>query len=178
MKATAVDQRGMSAPTSMGIRNVVPYTVPTVRLQSLYRCDSGGTEADGGTYYSIRVVPEIYKPDSGTMSDNAVTSLTTQVGASGGQTNLQPDVTTLIGPVLTNPDSAYTILVSVQDRVGVTTVREFLLTGAHHDFVLRYSNGHTHLGIGMAPEVSGLSCDTIQLPAGGKILIGGTVKLS
>ena len=176
LTVTVTDVRGLSASRTVTVSDVTPYSNPYISLQSLFRCDSGGAAADGGEYYSIKVVANYYT----NLSGNEITLLTAKV-KNGTASSISSNVTSILSG-LTNPDSAYTIVVSVQDKVSNVITREFPLAGAHHDFQLLYAGGHTHFGVGMAPASTlngaALSCDTIQLPSGAKIIIGGSVKLS
>ena len=176
LTVTVTDIRGLSASSTVTVSNVTPYSNPYISLQSLFRCDAGGVAADGGAYYSIKLIANYYT----NLSGNDITLLTAKI-KNGTANSISSNVTSILSG-LTNPDSAYTIVVSIQDKVSGVITREFPLAGAHHDFQLLYSGGYTHLGIGMAPAStlngSALSCDTIQLPSGAKIIIGGSVKLS
>ena len=175
---TATDSRALVGTNTLEVKNVVPYTKPSIALQSLYRTDSpsGQTEVEGGEYYAIQVKATVYTR----LSNNRIELLTAGI-KNGTATNITDNVKAWLGG-LTNPDGVYTIVVSIQDRISEVITREFLVSGAHHDFMLLRANGYTHLGIGMAPSatINGvpLNCDTIQLPSGAKILIGGVEKLS
>ena len=163
---TAEDSRGRSAASSKTLTGVLPYTLPTVTVQELARCDAGGNIDGGGAYCRIRAGANIFTELDG----NSVKKFTVRIG--GGQERALTDGVSLILGGELDPNSAYTVTVTVQDQISGEVRRSFRLAGKLRDLVLRRGENGTHLGVGMSPVplVSGCS---IQLPAGGTLLIDG-----
>lgn len=165
----AVDVRRLYGEDSVSVTDVVPYTLPSVVINSAYRCNSQGEETSGGDYWKIRVTATY----STSLSGN---SATLQAGVKNGSMN------TLTSGVMggpfsgtTNPMQAYTIVVTVQDLVSGVIPKEVTLEGQKRDFVLNHDGGYTHLGVGATPigkDYTGYK-DTIEVPHDGLFLMGG-----
>ncbi len=167
---TVTDVRGCTASNTVELTGVVPYTKPYVTVNYCQRCDSLGAEESGGTHYKIRVTAHI---DTG-LTGNSVTLLA--VGFLGEDPRYRHNLTsgTTGGPYsgCDQPNRTYRITVVIKDKISGEVESEYKLPGKQRDFVLSHVGGKTHLGIGTTPGES--NNNTVELPADGDFLIGGT----
>lgn len=164
---TVTDSLGGSNSNSAALNNVLPYVPPSAEIQELGRCDAQGVLQEGGAWYRINAIARIFTDLQG----NAVTKFTACLNGQSTPDNLQSGVTSILGGSM-DATSAYTVTVVVQDRVSGEQQRELRLAGLLRDFVLKRSGNTSHLGIGCTP-VPPSSGSSIQLPAGGKLIIDG-----
>ena len=164
---TVTDSLSGTGSGSAALNEVLPYVPPSAEIQELGRCDAQGALQEGGAYYRINAIARIYTELEG----NAVTKLTACLNGQSTPDDLTSGVTGILGGDM-DAVAAYTVTVTVQDRVTGEQRREFRLAGLLRDFVLKRYGHSSHLGIGCtpAPPQSGSS---IQLPAGGSLIIGG-----
>lgn len=178
---TATDSRGMTGTDAYSLTGVQSYSQPTITIDegATFRCDSEGSKQSGGLFVRVKAAVSY---DTG-ISGNALSFLRFYVEEDGSadKTNLTNNAQS--GPVpLVNPDKddTFHIVVEAKDLIGNIVQKRMQFPGGHRDFVLAnfYSSNEgrrlTALGIGMAPEISQyMSEDTIQLPVGGSVYIGG-----
>lgn len=165
----AVDVRRAYGENTASISGVVAYTRPSVVVNTAYRCNNQGQEESGGEYWKIRVTATY----STSLSGNSVT---VKAGVKNGTMNTLTSGQ-MCGPYsgTTNPLSAYTIVITVQDLVSGVILKEITLEGMQRDFVLNHTGGKTHLGVGLTPLGKDVERDvnTIELPYDGLFLVGG-----
>jgi predicted RNA-binding protein with TRAM domain len=164
---TVTDSLGGTGSGSAALNDVLPYVPPSAEIQELGRCDAQGTLQEGGAYYRINAIARIYTELEG----NAVTKLTACLNGQSTPDNLTSGVTGILGGSM-DAAAAYTVTVTIQDRVTGEQRREYRLAGLLRDFVLKRCGHTSHLGVGCTP-IPPQSGSSIQLPAGGSILIGG-----
>ena len=164
---SVTDSLGGSSSANASVSNVIPYVPPSAELQELGRCDAQGTLQDGGAYYRINATAQIYTD----LPDNAITKFTACLNGQSTPDDLTSGVTSILGGGM-DAATAYTVTVTVQDRVSGEQRREFRLAGLLRDFVLKRYGHSSHLGIGCTPAPTQSGC-SIQLPAGGSLIIGG-----
>lgn len=163
---TVTDSLGGTGSGSAALNDVLPYVPPSAEIQELGRCDAQGALQEGGAYYRINAIARIYTELEG----NAVTKFTACLNGQSTPDDLTSGVTSILGGSM-DAVAAYTVTVTIQDRVTGEQRREFRLAGLLRDFVLKRYGHSSHLGIGCTPtQQSGCS---IQLPAGGSLIIGG-----
>ena len=162
---TATDARGLTGSSTVSISGVIPYVKPTVVIGSIFRCDSLGTADPGGAYFAITVAASYYP-----MTGNSITSLTAGV-KNGTMYPIGNGVQTVVYGTI-NEHSAYTIQATVTDAVGGTTTVETVLRGVDFNVAVKRSDDGTYVGIGMKPQTAN-GPSTVELPAGGRVLIGG-----
>ena len=170
---TATDSRGLTSSQTVSVNNVVPYVRPTIAVSAAdtYRCNSSGTQVDGGTYYRVKATAQMYTTN---LSGNTVHSFTVQIKNSGSAHTITSGTQSSPFSGMSNADSAYTIVFTLQDKVSAAVTLEYRLPGAMHDFMLtRGTDGQgAHASVGMAPSVS-TGKSSIELPEGGRLMIGG-----
>lgn len=180
---TATDTRGLTGTGTVSVTGVKSWTEPTITFNTsdTYRCDSAGAKTEGGAYVRVRVSAAY----STSISNNGLRDLYFYIKEDGTSvthdlTNDSQSAAYALGSP--RPDSTITVVVKCRDKVGDLVTRELQLSGAHQDFALaNYSSASagrrvTALGIGMAPDASVEAAtygDTIQLPAIGRLTIGG-----
>ncbi len=164
---TARDQRGMTATVSVRVTGVVAYTAPSVTVNVAFRCNSEGTELSGGEYWRIRATATI----STELNNNSLKKLTAKI-ENGTEYALISGSTSSPLPGMTNPKSAYKVIVTVQDKVSGEVTKEITLEGLQRNIVWTRSQDGTYMGVGTTPSrTSGKSA--VELPDGGSFLIGG-----
>lgn len=163
------DQRGLSGSNASASVTVIPYTPPSVTVDSdnTYRCSSDGTKSTGGAYYKAKAAATWYSALSGNallefdvrlygeVSGNALTS-GVQSGVLGGSMS---------------PTNNYTLVFTIQDKVSEPVTRSFVLKSIARDVVLKRSGTGTNVGVGTTPT-SYNNKSTVQLPDDGRFLLG------
>ena len=174
---TAKDQRGMEASTSPQDVTVAPYTEPVVNINNAgtYRCDSNGDEADDGTWYRAQADAVITTALG--LTANGLLEFDVRLQGESQGTALTSGTQSAAINGNMNPALAYTLVFTIQDKVIDTPATfTFELRAPNRDMVIHHSAGGTNVGVGCVPTVSsGLS--TVELPAGGKFMIGGVSLL-
>lgn len=164
---TATDRRGLQTQATAGIYGVVAYTPPSVAINLAYRCNSSGVEESGGTYWRIRVTATY----STALSGNSLQKLTAEI-ENGTEYSLISGSTSSPLPGMTNPKSAYKVIVTVRDKVSGEITKEITLEGISRNFVITRSGDGTYVGTGTTPtRTSGPSA--YELPGNGSFLLGG-----
>ena len=165
---TATDSNGQTASKTVSVTGVVPYTAPSITIDPdyTYRCDSGGTKTDGGTYYKVKATANYYS----SLSGNSITTFNVKIG-SGTATALTSGTQSGAISGMTDPTKRYTITLTVQDKVSAAVTRTYVLEGMTRNVVIRRSSGGTYVGVGTTPARSSGVSD-IELPIGGEIFIG------
>lgn len=180
---TATDARGLTGTNTVSVTGVNSWTEPVITFNTsdTYRCDSTGAKTEGGAFVRVRVSVAY----NTSINNNGLRNLYFYIKEDGTSvthnlTNGVQSAAYALGSP--RPDSAITVVVAARDKVGDYVTRELQLSGAHQDFALaNYSSASagrrvTALGIGMAPDASVEAAtygDTIQLPAIGRLTIGG-----
>lgn len=168
---TAVDTEGYYDSDTTSI-SVEPYAAPTIRVNTLIRCDASGAEDGSGTYFLINAAASCSSVDG--KNYIVSNSFTARVKNSSNYVQVTNNENTRsnVGE-LVNEDAVYVIVVAVTDHVGSTSSVEIGLAGKLRDVVFKRDTTHNtaHVGIGMSP--AGGDETSIQLPPGGKIIIGG-----
>lgn len=166
----ATDQRGVSVSTAKTNVTVEPYVRPYVTIypDMTYRCNSGGTEMDTGQYYRVKVMANI-----SALTGNAVTVLTVQrsdlANANAITSGVQSAVLDTSDPM--NQGLPYTLIFTIQDKV-MSRQFTFDLEAPSRELVVHHSADGTNVGVGGVPTVTS-GCSTVELPAGGKFMVGG-----
>jgi len=164
---TATDRRGLQTQATAGVYGVVAYTPPSVAINLAYRCNSSGVEESGGTYWRIRVTATY----STALSGNSLQKLTAEI-ENGTEYSLISGSTSSPLPGMTNPKSAYKVIVTVRDKVSGEITKEITLEGISRNFVVTRSGDGTYAGAGTTPtRTSGPSA--YELPGNGSFLLGG-----
>jgi len=160
------DSNGRQTSAVKTLAGVLPYTLPTVTVRELGRCDAEGTITEGGAYVRLNAEANVYT----SLDGNSLKKLTAALDG-GTETPLQSGVTAIIGGAL-DINGACTVVLTVQDQISGEIRRSFRLAGRLRDFVLKRGSGGSHLGIGCTPEAAA-GVSTVQLPENGRLLIGG-----
>ena len=164
---TVTDLRGMVTQKTITISNVAAYTEPSFVVNTAYRCDSSGNEESGGAYWRIRVTATY----TTSLSGNALQKLTAGI-KNGTANNLISGTTSAPLSGMTNPKTAYTVVITIQDRVSGEITREITLEGLTRNVVVTRSGSGTYMGVGTTPSRdSGGSA--VELPENGSFLISG-----
>lgn len=169
---TAVDSAGESGSGNGTLSGVYAYSGPIVSVTGLQRVNSSSVETDTGQYYRIKVS----ESHSSINGQNTVRITTGVKGSSTRQTISAGSWTRSNSAVLTNEDLVYVITVIITDDVGNSQTVEASVNGRLRDFVMKrnVSAKSSHFAVGMTPdENQGSGVSSIQLPPGGKIIIGG-----
>jgi len=174
----ATDTRGMTGRDVFNLTGVTAYSKPTITIdrRATYRCDSSGTELDGGPYVRVKATASY---DTG-LSGNTLEYFRFYVSEDGSSTTYplqngaQSAATQLISP---RPDNAITIAVEAQDKISDPVSVRVSLGGAHRDFVVARYTDKTVVGIGQAPARvktrSGAYCDGVDVASGGGYYVDG-----
>lgn len=172
---TAVDARGMMQQASYSLTGVVPYTPPVITILSAgtYRCDSSGTEEDGGEYVRARAAAQI--ATSG-LPGNAVRDFRIYIQEEPGKGdelyyNQQAEYWECGATAGRTSDYYETLVFELEDRIQTVT-RSVRLPPATRNFTMKRSQGGTYIGIGVLPQhTSGES--TVDIEEGGGYYEGG-----
>ena len=155
-----------SASSQERVDGVLPYVPPTMELKGLWRCDEDGAYQENGSYYRIEVQALAFTDLPG----NRIQKLTACLNGQSVPDDIDNGEVNILGGSI-DPRFPNTVTVVFQDRVTGEQRREFRLAGLLRDFVLKRYGDTSNLGIGCTPtQQSGCS---IQLPTGGKLIIGG-----
>ena len=166
---SVVDVRNLRKDGTVQVTGVVAYVEPYVSIDLAYRCDYLGDEKSGGSYYRIRVTPQI----SSRLTGNTVTELTVGLkdAPDSERHNLaDPDDLQPYG-FMADPKKAYQITIIIRDRISGQVLRDYTLKGMQRDLVLNHRGGLTHLGVGTTPEEEDVN--SIELPKDGIFTLGG-----
>jgi hypothetical protein len=148
------------------IDGVLPYVPPTMELKGLWRCDEDGAFQENGSYYRIEVQALAFTDLPG----NRIQKLTACLNGQSVPDDIENGEGNILGGSI-DPRFPNTVTVVFQDRVTGEQRREFRLAGLLRDFVLKRYGNTSNLGIGCTPTQQ--SGSSIQLPADGKLIIGG-----
>lgn len=171
---TARDNRGtygLEGKNTVSVTGVVPYSAPVLTINSAYRCNSEGSETDGGSYYKLKATAAV----SSTPSGNALQGLECSLDGSNW-TNIKSynaGFTPVMGGSL-NANSAYTLQVRAKDKLSGWIYKTYLLAGAARNVVVKRSSDGTNVGIGTTPTVRDHS--SVELPDNGKYYTGSGGK--
>lgn len=169
---TAVDSAGESGSGNGTLSGVYAYSDPSVSVTGLQRVNSSSAETETGQYYRIKVS----ESHSSINGQNTVSITAGVKGSSTRQTISAGSWTRSNSAVLTNEDLVYVITVIITDDVGNSQTVEASVNGRLRDFVMKrnVSAKSSHFAVGMTPDANqGSGVSSIQLPANGKIIIGG-----
>lgn len=177
---TATDARGLTGAKTVSVTDVKSWTEPSITFDTskTYRCDSSGTQTEGGPYLRVKATLSC----STGVSGNGVRDLYCYIKEDPAAPREWLTLTSGVQSTATQlpnawPNSTVTVVVKGCDKIGGYTTRELQLAGAHRDFTLaNYASTSagrrvTALGVGMAPDTSAAG-DTVQLPAIGRFTIG------
>ena len=169
----ATDERGLVGASAVEITDVVPYTFPSVVIDTAYtwRCNSSGTNTAGGAYYRIKATANIYTALTG----NSLKLLTARIkNIEGSGTAITSGVQSGVLGGSMQLVLSYTIIVTVQDQLSGQITREITLDGNPRNLCIKAANGKTQVGIGMEPEQLMTGGCTLEIPPNGKFFVGGT----
>lgn len=166
---TVTDSRGQEASETLQI-SVEPYAEPRLTEATVFRCDSTGTPADDGQYYSARgkaLFSSLAGQNSVTLS---AAHKRTDAASYGTEVTLQNDTASVIGSI--SADYSYLVRLTVRDALG----NEAAVTAAlaTQRWAMKFRPNGRGVGFGKAPEHD----NCIELPSGWVIRIGNTVVLS
>lgn len=168
---TVTDSRGAQGKFELTLPRVYEYSPPVLITQEAYRCDSRGIKGnseDNFAYYRVRAKATITS-----LSGNSIQSLKCQVIGDSAQRSLSNDVISsplLLSTGAMNYKLAYTIEITVSDRIASTTI-QVGLAGLKRDFIVSRKNGATKVGIGTTPQDSGAE-SSVEMESGGQLIIG------
>ena len=115
---SVTDSRGRTANESFTL-NVMDYAAPLMTAQSVFRCGSGGTADEDGTYISVRALVSC-SPLDGQNSCSLSAAIRAAGGDYGDESALSSGTAALLGPV--SADQSYTVRLTAADRLGNTVV--------------------------------------------------------
>ena len=163
---TVTDSRGQEASAALQL-SVEPYAEPRLTEAAVFRCDSGGTAADDGQYYSAGALALFAA--LGGYNSIALTAAHKQseAAAYGSETALQNGTASVIGTI--SPDSSYRIRLQATDRLGNSALLTVELPTQR--WAMKFRPNGLGVGFGKAPEHD----NCIELPAGWVIRIGERV---
>ena len=172
---TAIDARGMTQQASYSLTGVVPYAPPVITILSAgtYRCDSSGTEEDGGEYVRARAAAQI--TTSG-LPGNAVQGFRFYIQEEPGKGddlsyNQQAEYWECGATAGRTSDYYETLVFELEDKIQTVT-RSVRLPPATRNFTMKRSQDGTYIGIGVLPQhTSGES--TVDIEEGGGYYEGG-----
>ena len=162
LTATVTDSRGLSRKVSLTVP-VQSYSAPSLTVTELYRCDAHGAKENGGAYIRIRASASITALDG-----NRIERFTAACGGTSAALRSGELSGAICGPL--RSDQSYVLTVTLQDAVSAPIKRQFVIESERRDLVLIHGSDGTHLGVGKTPEQR--SGSTVELPGGGKLLIG------
>ncbi len=166
---TVIDSRGQEAGETLQI-TVQPYAEPRLTEVTVFRCDSQGTAADDGQYYSAKA-KALFSALSGQNSIClSAAHKRTDASSYGTETTLQNDTALVIGTI--SPDYSYQVRLKVTDALGNSA--QVLVALATQHWAMKFRPGGLGVGFGKAPEHD----NCIELPSGWVIRIGNTVVVS
>lgn len=164
---TVTDSRGRSGTQTLTVQTM-PYAAPTISQVHVFRCDSQGAEDEDGTYISV-------KATGGVSSLNGQNSLTLTAawaegsGAYGAEQTLASGTASKLGGGTLDPDKKLSMRITATDALGNSTQTTVLLPP--RVWAMKFRPNGQGVGFGMAPSQD----KVLELPAGWKIIIGGTV---
>lgn len=123
--AVVTDSRGRTAQTTCTIE-VIAYDKPGISSLSVYRCDSGGTKKNAGTYAAIEIKASYSAITGNTVTLKAAYKLTSDANY-GSDTALTNNGKTVIGGAL-SASHTYDVRITVADKFNTTTVTAGLRT--------------------------------------------------
>jgi hypothetical protein len=173
---TAKDGRTLSGSKQGTLSGVVAYVKPSVSptAANCYRCNSGGTKQDGGSYVSAKATATWYS----SLSGNALTSFLFYVkedrtaGYSDSRNLTSGQQSQALQMHVPGANDYVTLVFSIQDKVSDAVTLELRLPAAPKNIYVRRSSTGTYVGVGMAPQRTSGESD-IELPDGGAVLVGG-----
>lgn len=156
------DSRGFSTSTTQTF-TVQPYSNPHLTSVSLYRSDSNGTAADGGTYLKAYAIGNISSlSGQNTMTMSVAYKITT--GSYGTETTMTSGSTTLVSGL--SADTTYVARITLADDLGNTdTVTATIPT---QKWAMKFNSDATAVGFGKAPE----SSNVLEIPSAWDIVRG------
>lgn len=165
---TATDQRGLSGAASSSQITVVQYSKPAININSsfTYRCDSGGTQEDGGAYWRACATATYYR----NLSGNSLLQFDVKL-SDGAAVNLTSGVQTAAQGGTLSPTARYTLIFTIQDKVSDPITKSCTLESMARSVVIQQNSTGTVAGIGTTPTRTAGSA--VELPLSGAYLIGG-----
>lgn len=110
------DSRGYSKSVSVSI-SVDAYSNPMLTAVSVFRCNSGGTAADDGTYISAKATAN-YSTVGGTNSATLTYKYRVKNGAWSAATTMTSGTASVFGAGAISITSSYEVLLTITDSVG------------------------------------------------------------
>lgn len=110
------DSRGYSKSVSVSI-SVDAYSNPMLTAVSVFRCNSGGTAADDGTYISAKATAN-YSSVSGTNSATLKYQYRVKGGTWSAATTMTSGTASVFGAGAISITSSYEVLLTITDSVG------------------------------------------------------------
>ena len=163
---TVTDSRGQEASEALQI-TVQPYADPRLTEVTVFRCDSMGSPADDGQYYSAKG-KGLYSSLSGQNSMTlTVAHKRTEDAAFGTEVSLQNDTAMVIGTI--SADYSYQVRLTATDALGKTASVTVALATQH--WAMKFRPSGMGVGFGKAPEHD----NCIELPSGWVIRIGNRI---
>ncbi len=164
---TVTDTRGRSATQTLTVQTM-PYAPPTISQAKAYRCDVDGNEDEDGTYSRHFAV-------AGCSSLNGQNSVKLYVrnthggGSPGSWWEIAGGQWERLGSGNQNPDLITQVEYKAVDSLGTYTIVSVLIPG--RIWAMKFRASGLGVGFGMKPTQDRV----LELPAGWKIVIGGTV---
>ena len=166
IQCTVIDSRGQEAEETLSV-TVEPYSEPRLTEASVFRCDSGGSTAEDGQYYSA-CARALFAPVGGQNSISLAASHKLREAADfGTETALENGFSRVIGTI--SPDQSYEVRLRALDALGGSA--ELRGTIPTQKGAMKFRPGGLGVGFGKAPEHD--RC--IELPAGWVIRIGDRI---
>ena len=111
---TVTDTRGRSASESFTL-SVLDYAPPLLSGVAVFRCGSGGTAAEAGTYYSVKAALS-FSTVGGQNSCTLSAAIAPSGGSYGAERTLASGTASVFGTI--SADASYTVRISAADSLG------------------------------------------------------------
>lgn len=115
---TVTDSRGRSASETLNL-SVMDYAAPSIAGVTVFRCTSGGTASEDGTYYSAKASAS-FSALGGQNSCTLSAAIAASSGSYGTGTALTSGTARVLGPI--SADMSYTVRITATDSLGNAAV--------------------------------------------------------
>lgn len=148
---TVLDSRGQSYSQTISV-TPQPYSIPAISAVSIFRCGSGGTADEDGTYISVQASGSI----SSLGGENSIAAFTCATKVNGGswsgEQNLVPGSSSALILSGFNADLSYQVRITLTDRLGTSTT--YTETVSTRKWAMKFRADGNGVGFGKAPEYS------------------------
>ena len=144
------DSRGRSVSEMLTV-SVMDYAAPSLKDISIFHCDSGGEELDGGYYLSVKatgVFSDLNNQNSVTMS----VAIAPAGGSYGAENTIYSGTATILSGV--SPDSSWDVRITITDALGATAY--YYDTIPTQQWAMKFRPNGSGVAFGKAPESDNL----------------------